>query len=153
MSWVDEETKLGLIVDEIVGFENDQFTYTYKERGLQATVDDDQTITREWMIEMLAEKLREGYPEAMQKSQWFPIRFGTESGQPANMRRVVDMTIDGNPFCWMGRDGPYFYSEDDRRRIVQRCAEAIAKRLKKYEKKRRIQYKVFDNGEVGFRYE
>lgn len=147
MLWVDEETKLGLIVDEIVGFENDQFTY------MKTTIDDDQTVTKEWMIEMLAEKLKEGYPSDMRNNTWFPIRFATESGQPANMRRVVDMTIDGNPTLWMGRDGPCFYSEDDRRRIVRRCAEGIAKRLKKYEKKRKIQFKVFDNGEVGCRYE
>lgn len=154
MTWADEETKLGLIVDEIVGFENDQFTYSYKERGLKVDFDDGQSIVREWMIEALAERLKELYPEYMRKNLWFPVRFSTGYEQSASLRRIVDMVIDENPSRWMGRDGPYSYSEHDRQRIMQRCAESIAKRLKKYEKKCRIQYKVFFNtGEAGFRYE
>lgn len=154
MTWIDEETKLGLIVDEIVGYEDDRFTYSYKEQGIKATIDDGQSITKEWMIETLAEHLKEMYPEHVQKNLWCPIRFTTESERSASMRSTVDTVIDGDPIRWMGRYGPYIYSEDDRRRIVQRCAEAIVKRLKKYEKRHKIQYKIFNNtGEVGFRYE
>lgn len=153
MLWIDEELKLDLVVDAIVGSENDQFKYSSKEGVEEVTIDDEQSLTREWMIEMLADRLKQGYPESVQKKQWFPIRFGTESGRPASMRRTVYIMIDENPSRWMGRDGPFFYSESDRQRIVQRCAKGIAERLKKYEKTHKIQYKILDNGEVGFRYE
>ncbi len=145
--WVDEETKLGLIVDQIVGFKDNQFEY----EGI--TFDEDQSILREWDFEMMAEHLKGDYPEHVQKNLWLPLHVSTEDGRAVSLRYVVDALIDEDLTRWMGRDAPYTYSESDRQRIVQRCAEAVVRRLKKYAKSHKVQYKIFNNGEVGFRYE
>ena len=48
--YIDESVKLGLIVDEIVGFENDKFTLEYKNQGLKAEFHDDVSILDEETI-------------------------------------------------------------------------------------------------------
>ncbi len=151
MMWIDRETKLDLIVDQIIGFENDRFELKYEGLG-KAEIYDGQSILREWDFEMMAERLKRDYPEHMQRNLWLPLHIGA-NGRPVSLRRTIDTLIDEDPTRWMGRDGPYTYSESDRQKIMQRCAEGVARRLKKYAKNHKIQYKIFDNGEAGFRYE
>lgn len=149
--YFEEELKLDKIVDEIVGFENHTFTLKY-ENGPKAKCLDTGSIFNEEYIKDFAERLKERYPGHLQAGLFFPLPIDYD-GRYVSLRFAVDTIIDSDPNRWRGRTGPYVYSENDRQRIVQRCAEGVAQRLKKYAKNYKVQYKIFDNGTVGFRYE
>lgn len=153
LMYIDESVKLGLIVDEIVGFENDKFTLEYKNQGLKAEFHDDVSILDEETIKGMSAILKERYPKDLQTNMWYPLRFYGSDGRPVSLRYVIDTVIDSDPNRWMGRTSRYIYSESDRQQIMRKCAEGVAQRLKKYAKNHKIQYKIFATGEAGFRYE
>ena len=141
---IDKEYQLNLIVDQIIGDMGDEFTYGQSKYSYNAIIDEE-------TIKELAENLKELYPEDVSRNSWFPVRFSGNDFSKMTFRDIVDEVIDnGN---WMGRYDEYIYSESDRKEILQRCVEMLKKRLNPYAKRYRVQYKVFNNGEVGFRYE
>lgn len=141
---MDKELQLNLIVDHVIGDMSDTFVYENVKFNYNA-------IITEESIKDLSECLKESYPKDVNGNLWFPIRFYIDEYTRGTLRYIVDEAIDnGN---WIGKEGAYFYSEPDRQEIVYRCAEMLRKRLKKYAGRRAVQYKIFKNGEVGFRYE
>lgn len=141
---IDKEYQLNLIVDQIIGDMGDEFTYGQSKYSYNAIIDEE-------TIKELAENLKESYPEDVSRNNWFPVRFAGNDFSKMTFRDIVDEVIDnGN---WVGRYERYTYSESDRKEIIQRCTEMLKKRLNPYAKGYRVQYKIFNNGEVGFRYE
>lgn len=141
---MDKEFQLNLIVDEIIGNESNKLTYN----GVKFNYN---SIITEEFIKEFAQKLKELYPQHINMNTWFPARFFIGNLQNLSLRDTVEKVIATGD--WIGREGPYSYNESDCQEIVLRCAEAIKKRLEKYAKRYTVRYKIFKNGEVGFRYE
>ena len=141
---LDKEYQLNAIVDRIIGEESDTFEYGKVKFDYNAIIDED-------AIEELSRQLKALYPELVNNNRWFPLKFYVDDDTGDSLRDIVDEIIDDNNL--MQIIGNYFYSESDRQEILHRCAEVIKKRLRKYAGRYRIQYKVFENGNVGFRYE
>ena len=150
---IDEGLKLGLIVDEIVGVENDTIILKYKSQNSKVTLHNDVSILNEETIKEMAEHLKIRYPKDLRTNSWYPFPICGSDDRRVSLRVVVDTLIDNYPDRWMGPTGRYVYSESDRQRIMQKCAERTARRLQKYAKNNIVQYKIFATGEVGFRYE
>jgi hypothetical protein len=141
---LDKEYQLNVIVDRIIGEECDTFKYGKTKFSYNAIIDED-------TIEELSKQLEDMYPEYVNKKLWFPLTFYVDDYTRGSLRYIVDEIVDDDNL--MRIIGNYFYSGSDRQEIVHRCAEVIKKRLRKYAGRYRIQYKVFENGNVGFRYE
>ena len=146
---IDTEVKLNMIVDAIVGDVGDTFTYD-GVNSKELEFEYESIITEELMKEYAA-FLKESYPSNLDRGLWSPFRLTSDYGTKLSMRKIIDQEIDTG--TWMGKDGPYFYSESERQVIMRRCAERIKQRLKKYAGRKIINYKIFSNGELGFRYE
>lgn len=141
---LDKEYQLNVIVDRIIGEESDTFEYGKVKFDYNAIIDED-------AIEELSRQLKALYPELVNNNRWLPLKFYVDDNTGDSLRDIVDEIINDNNL--MQIIGNYFYSESDRQEILHRCAEVIKKRLRKYAGRYRIQYKVFENGNVGFRYE
>lgn len=141
---IEKEYQLNQIVDQIIGDGGDTFKYDNVVFEYNSYITED-------IIRELSKHLKGCYPELVNANNWYPIRLYDGDGVSTPLGDVVDEVIDSRN--WMGKSDKYIYDRDDRQEILQRCAERIEKRLSKYAKGYRIRFKVFGNGNVGFRYE
>lgn len=65
-------------------------------------------------------------------------------------RSDIDKVIDNN--IWRNGTKVYSYNESERMKAMELCADQIKFRLKRYAGAKRIEYKIYRNGNVGFRY-
>lgn len=141
---IDKEYQLNVIVDRVIGDGGDTFTYDKVDFNYNAIINED-------TIKELSKHLKDSYPKHMRNNFWFPLKFYVDEYTSGSLRYIVDEIVDDSNLLRI--IGDYDYSESDRQEIVYRCAEMIKKRLRKYAGGYTICYKVFDNGNVGFRYE
>lgn len=127
----DENIKFELAVERIMGrawFVGSEIRY---EAGELFSEDDIKEISRNL----------ERYMDYTKKEYWIPVLTRAE----------VDDLIDGSN--WKKDGKKIFFNEPERQKLMERCAEAIKFRLNGYSKRYTVRYKIFDKGDVGFRYE
>lgn len=81
------------------------------------------------------------------------LKICTRNGGWATLlyKSDIDRIIDDH--TWKNGDIEYSYSAAERVEIMVRCAKSIKYRLAQYAGKDHIQYNIFYNGDIGFKYE
>ena len=127
----DENIKFELAVERIMGrawFAGSEIRY---EAGELFSEDDIKEISRNL----------ERYMDYTKKEYWIPVLTRAE----------VDDLIDGSNWKKDGKE--FFFNEPERQKLMERCAKVIKFRLNGCSKRYTVRYKIFDKGDVGFRYE